>query len=52
MKPGRFWTLFVVCVLGGIAFLLLLAAFVGAVAAPKMCETVQTHENRSVTVCR
>lgn len=52
MTPKQFWTQLALKVVGFLIIAALIAAFIGAIGAPKMCETVQTHENRSVSVCR
>lgn len=52
MTPKQFWTQLALKVVGFLIIAALVLAFIAVIAKPKLCETVQTHENRSVTVCR
>ena len=52
MTAARFWVGLGLKVVGFCVVALLIVVFLAILANPRICETVQTHENRSVTLCR
>lgn len=52
MTPKQFWTALALKAVAFCIIAAILLAFLGIMVKPRICETVQTHENRSVTVCR
>lgn len=51
MTPKQFWSLFVLRVVAFLTAVVLVLAFLGILVKPRICEAVQTHENRTVTRC-